>query len=649
MAVLATLAGALLAPARGHGVASIEVRLGLQAPDRATADLVAGGQVVGRISARLLSIRGLGAYDLEVVVDLRRLALAGLGGPSRHLVVVEYEALVDGRPARGYIVEDAALFVFNAAQHLGCDGVCRATLRRLVLTVNVYSADTLVAAGSVNVLRLLGAADGLELLVGLPKLYFWVEKVVVDPFWLEYRIARAGSVLGSVKVLSHGPFDSAYAVRLVYDVEDPELARSVRALAYVECAADDGEASAAWLELEPGADVLLPDEVEALLGLRPRLIRELLVVLSTEYFNVTINVTRDVSAIVFADRPAEVVEVRLEKVRESEVAPGVVEVVYLLGGEPLDLDDAEASYVPDPGTPSPWALLVGVTYDEDAGTYYLRALIAFPEAGRVGGTLVVRERGATPVIERLGRVGPLSVSQPNVTTVRLPVTVSASLVGPGPVEAVGAIVELVRVHGLDRSFEALGRAALIYLDVGGYVLDPYDLLVVRLSLRVKPEEPVRKVWFVPLVRADYVDWAKTSPRTHFLFNGTGPGVYSTYVRASGQVINLTYTVPAQALVRWSLEPAGEHVPRVRLYGLGLLVLNVESFEVLSAEASVVDYAGWGVHEPLPLLAALAAAAGIAAAARANGRIRALAGPAWRWAASRLARVARAGPARRSQR
>ena len=550
---------------------------------------------IARVSLVPYRIDNSHVYDYKLVVRAVQRGLEKVVNDSVDIItVVRYELVVNGEVVDGYIASGESLFSVKLSSLCQCNDLVKVEIRSLFVTVNILrrSSWEIFAAGSIDIgdaMRKYGFP--LFFINRLDKYYFYVDKDIVDDYWINYNIIYFGKKIGEVRVLTHGLFNKSKSLRIYYDIANKRIAGllSVEVLLDIVTA---NSTNTILYELEPYTDIILPSEVIGIVKEKPISVKNLVVYLKIPYYNVSINVTKDIGVVYFDWVEPMVVEKEIVKVNETRVAPGVL-VTYHLLPRVLDPDNIRVYFEPRSGSTMPLYVISGIVWNNETGRIYLKSILVFGSQGLVDGEVVVESRGAERVVTILrGSVGPISIDPASIVFTDIPVKYIGARIGPQAIISNGPAAEVIRRHGLSREFSTLGKGVLLYLDLGGAVLDPFDLVVVELEFRLRPIDPIYKVWAITFPRTVYEDWVESARRSMFFLNSTSGSTASFYWE--NRTYKLVYTIPAQALVKYEIAPALDGLePRIKFYGLGILFLNTEELEVVSVSARLVDYNGVG--------------------------------------------------------
>ena len=568
---------------------------------------IVGGEEVGVITLVPQRYGSAPLYDYKLSIrmypgDLVR----SIGSDLGFIVIIRYELVVNGTTIKGFIASEEQSITVRLSQFCKCRDLSRVEIRSLLVTVNFFKRGSweLFVAGSIDLGEALGEYDMSSYFIkGLDNYYFGVEKEVIDEYWVNYKIVRRGKEIGVIKITSHGPFNSSTAVRIFYDLEDRKLAKILDTRLRLSVVVRN-DTRVIEFRLRPGYDVILPEEILGVTGEKPLGVESLLVLFGIPYYSVSINATRDIGVVVFDWAEPVYVEEELVKINETRVAPGVL-VTYHLLPRLLDPDNIRVYFEPRSGSIEPLYVISGIVWNNETSRIYLKSILVFGSQGLVDGEVIVESRGAERVVTLLrGSIGPVVIDSASIVFTDIPVKYMGTRISPWAASSNGPLAEIISRHGLSREFTTLGGGVVLYLDLGGAVLDPFDLVVVELEFRLRPIDPVYKVWTITFPRTVYEDWVEMARRSMFFLNSTSSSTYSFYWE--NKTYKLTYTIPAQALVKYEIAPALDGLePRIRFYGLGLLFLNVEDLEVVSVSARLVDYNGVGGEQSTaPLLTGL---------------------------------------------
>lgn len=564
-----------------------------------------GTYSVGSLMLQRLTVPGSLPFDVHIKYRFRQPALERWGGEPRLLALLDYKLLnVDtGSWVEDTIVSSGLEGAFTLASLAPGRDLTLISVEKLILTIVVVYKDGDTATATLNLLQE-AHRYGLDLSMvkGLHKYAFKVERTVMDPGWVGYKLVLRGRDIGMLKVTASQFFNNTAAVRFHYDLSDETMSK----LLTLEISMRIESPSLATpretrFTMEPGDDLVIPGAMPSLKGLEEIYLKNVVARFSIPNYQVVVNVSGDVGVIRVVRRRAVF----------SEYMPGGLVKTEPLGGgwigvlvglaERLDASELRVSYEAREGSPQPLLIKAVVLEGMEGYQTALWVLMAFDRKGVAEGTILVET--TNPTVNRRIEV-PISVPIEGAATMtveplkadyrveelnstwlfeldRIQRLMRTGLVSGEELERY-RVLEALLISALSRYGEGI-REYVVRVEVGDE-LRFGDTVVLGMNLSIIADDPAKPilVYVEPVFRG--TPPATTSSVRHvYLANSTSWGSIYTYPEGGKSEIRLTLRVGYQleGVGRWPEDVVN------RLGEVWIHVVNARAVKVSGFRSSYV--------------------------------------------------------------
>ena len=564
-----------------------------------------GTYSVGNLVLRRLSTPGSLPSDIYVEYRFRRYTLERWGEEPRLLVLLDYRLLnVD----TGSWVEDTLVLsgfegAFTLASLAPGGDLTLISVERLVLTVVAVYRNGDTATVAVDLLQE-AHRYGLDLSMvkNVHRYAFRVERTVMDPGWVGYKLVLGGRDIGLLKVTASQFFNRTAAVRFHYDLADETMSKLLTLEISMRVASPELPSSReVRFTMEPGSDVVIPGAMPSLKGLEEIYLENVVARFSIPNYQVVVNISSDVGTIHIVKRRAVFSEYLPGSVMEAKPLGGGWVGVLVGLAERFDASELQVAYEAKSGSPRP--LLVKAVVMEGMEGYQttIWVLMAFGEEGVAEGTLLVKT--TNPTVSRRLEV-PISVPIEGAATItvkpleasyrveemnstwlfeldRIQRLIRTGLVSGEELERY-RMLEAILVSALDRYDEGI-REYVVRVDVGDE-LGFGDTVVLQMNLSITADDPAEPILiYVEPVFRDTPPAMTSSIRYVYLANSTSWGSIYTYPEGGKAEVRLTLRIGYQleGVGKWPEDAVN------RLGEVWIHVVNAQAVELSGFRSSYV--------------------------------------------------------------
>ncbi len=565
-----------------------------------------GAYSVGSLMLQRLAVAGPLSSNIYIEYKFYQNTLERWGSEPRLLALLDYRLFnVD----TGSWVEDTLVSMglegsFALAPLAPGGDLTLISVEKLVLTIIVVYRNGDTATVSVDLLRE-AHRYGLDLSMvkNVHRYAFKVERTVMDPGWIGYKLVLMGRDIGLLKVTASQFFNRTAAIRFHYDLADETMSKllTLEISMVVKSPALTSPREVRFT-MEPGSDIVIPGAMPSLKGLEEIYLENVVARFSIPNYYVMVNISDDVGVIHIVKRRAVF----------SEYLPGDLVKAEPLGGgwvgilvglaERFDASELRVSYEAKEGSPQPLLVKAVVLEGMEGYQTVLWVLLAFGSEGVAEGTLLVETTNPTvsrrfeapvsvPIEGAAGMtVKPLEASywveEINSTWLfeldRIQRLIRTGLVSGEELEKY-RMLEALLISALNRYDEGI-REYVVRVEVGDE-LGFGDTIVLQMNLTVTADNPAEPILvYVEPVFRDPPPAMTSSVRYVYLANSTSWGSIYTYPEAGKAEIPLTLRIGYQleGVGRWPEDAVN------RLSELWVHVVNAREVSVSGFHSSYVS-------------------------------------------------------------